>query len=80
MSAVYKKTLIITGLVLIVVGLVALFLPMFTFTSQEELIKLGPFHATSEVKKHFAINPLLGIGVTVLGFIVGILGLVWKKT
>jgi uncharacterized membrane protein len=48
------------GIVLIVVGGLALAYQGFDYTHQEKVLDLGPIHATAEEQKHVAIPPLLG--------------------
>jgi hypothetical protein len=57
------KPVAIVGLLLIVVGLLALAYQGFTYTSRETVLNLGPIHATADRDKTIALPPVLGIGV-----------------
>ena len=65
------KPLSILGLVLIVLGVLALVYQGVSYTSRETVIDLGPLHATAERQKTLPLPPALGIlavagGVAVL--------------
>ena len=55
------KPIAVVGLVLIVVGLVALVYQGITYTSRETVIDIGPLHATADREKTFPLPPVLGI-------------------
>jgi hypothetical protein len=57
------KPVAIVGLLLIVVGLLALAYQGFTYTSRETVLNLGPIHATADRDKTIALPPVFGIGV-----------------
>ena len=50
----------ITGIVLIVVGLIALALGGISYTTKEKVVDLGPIQATAERHKTVPLPPLLG--------------------
>ena len=55
------KPITVVGLVLIVVGLVALVYQGITYTSRETVIDIGPLHATADREKTCPLPPVLGI-------------------
>ena len=55
------KPMTLAGLVLLVLGLVALVYQGFTYTTRETVIDIGPIHATAEREKTFPLPPVLGI-------------------
>jgi hypothetical protein len=55
------KPMTLAGVVLIVVGLVALVYQGFTYTTRETVIDIGPIHATADREKTFPLPPVLGI-------------------
>jgi hypothetical protein len=62
------------GLVLVVLGVLALAYQGITYTRQERVLDIGPVHATTEKHERIPIPPLLGglvlaggIGVLLLG-------------
>lgn len=50
----------ITGIVLIVVGLISLALGGISYTTKEKVVDLGPIQATAERHKTIPLPPLLG--------------------
>jgi len=59
----------IIGILLIVLGLVALAYQGITYTKSEKVLEVGPITATKETKKTIPLRPVLG-GVALLGGIV----------
>jgi uncharacterized membrane protein len=59
----------IVGIILIVVGIVALIFQGITYTTREKVIDLGPIHATAEKKRTIPLPPVLG-GIALVGGIV----------
>jgi hypothetical protein len=60
------KPIIWVGILLIVLGGLALAYQGFTYTHQEKVLDLGPIHATREDQEHISIPPVLG-GLALLG-------------
>jgi hypothetical protein len=54
------------GILLIVLGGLALAYHGFTYTHQEKVLDLGPIHATAEKQEHVSIPPILG-GLALVG-------------
>jgi len=54
------KPIMFIGIVLIVLGVVALAYQGVTYTSREKIIDIGPIQATHETKKTIPLSPLLG--------------------
>jgi len=48
------------GILLIVLGALALAYQGFTYTHQEKVLDVGPIHATAEKQDHVSIPPILG--------------------
>ena len=63
------NTLKIVGIILIVLGVVALIFQGITYTTREKVIDLGPIEATAEQKKTIPLPPVLG-GIALVGGIV----------
>lgn len=59
----------IVGVVLIILGIIALVFQGITYTTHKDLIDVGPIHATREEKKTIPLPPLLG-GIAVVGGVV----------
>jgi hypothetical protein len=56
----------IAGIVLIVVGVIALAYGGISYTSEEEVLDIGPIEATAERTRRIPLPPVLG-GVAVAG-------------
>jgi hypothetical protein len=63
------------GVILIVLGLVALAYQGISYTTREKVIDIGPIEASKETKKTIPLPPVLGI-VAIAGGVV----LLLKKT
>lgn len=55
------------GIVLIVVGILALALPYITFTKKEKVLDIGPIEAVAEKQESVPISPIIGLVVLVAG-------------
>jgi uncharacterized membrane protein len=62
------------GILLIVIGGLALAYQGFDYTHQEKVLDVGPIHATAEEQKHVSIPPVLGGLVLVGGIALVIVG------
>ena len=69
------KPIAVVGLVLIVLGVVALAYQGFTYTSRETVIDIGPLHATADRQKTLPLPPVLGIAAVAGGVALLIVGL-----
>jgi hypothetical protein len=54
------------GILLVVLGALALAYQGFTYTRQEKVLDVGPIHATAERHERVSIPPLLG-GLALVG-------------
>lgn len=54
------------GLVLIVLGVLALAYQGFTYTKKEKVLDIGPIEATSETKEKVPLPPVVG-GLLIVG-------------
>lgn len=57
------------GIVLMVLGVLALAFGGFTYTTREKVIDLGSFQATAEKKKSVPIAPIAGIAALLGGVV-----------
>jgi hypothetical protein len=64
----------IVGVVLILLGVVALVYQGITYTSRETVVDIGPLHATADRQKTLALPPVLGIAVLAGGVVLLIAG------
>jgi drug/metabolite transporter (DMT)-like permease len=65
----------IVGVVLIVLGAVALVNQGITYTSRETVLDVGPLHATADRQKTLPLSPVLGIVAVVGGVVLVAAGL-----
>jgi hypothetical protein len=63
------KTTTLAGIVLILLGVVALAYQGITYTSRETVLDVGPLHATADRQRTIPLPPILG-GVALAGGIV----------
>ena len=62
------------GILLIILGGLALAYQGFNYTRQEKVIDLGPIHATAETQEHVSIPPVLGGLALVAGIVLLVYG------
>jgi len=55
------KPLAVAGVLLLVLGLMALVYQGISYTSRETIIDIGPLHATADQQKTLPIPPVVGI-------------------
>jgi len=72
------KPMILIGILLIVLGGLALAYQGFTYTRREKVLDVGPIHATADKQDHVSIPPVLGGLVLVGGIVLVFMGA--KKT
>ena len=60
------KPIIWVGILLIVLGGLALAYQGFNYTHRERVLDLGPIHATADEQEHVSIPPILG-GLALVG-------------
>ena len=63
------KSITILGIVLTVLGALALVYQGFNYTRQEKVFDMGPIHATREDREHVNLPPIIG-GLALAGGIV----------
>jgi hypothetical protein len=68
------KPLSLAGVVLIVLGLVALVYQGINYTSRETVIDIGPLHATADREKTLPLPPVLGIAAVAGGVVLLVAG------
>lgn len=68
------KTTTIAGILLILLGAVALMYQGITYTKSEKLLDLGPIHATTETQKTIPLPPVVGGLALVGGIVILVLG------
>jgi uncharacterized membrane protein len=63
------KSATLIGIVLVILGIVALAYQGFTYTKREKVLDVGPIHATRDENKHVSLPPVVG-GLALVGGIV----------
>jgi len=63
------KPIVLMGIVLVVLGVLALAYQGINYTRTEKLLDLGPIHATTETQKRIPLPPILG-GIALIGGVV----------
>ena len=63
------KTYTLTGIILIVIGIVALAYQGITYTTREKVVDIGPIQVTADKTKTVPLPPILG-GIALVGGIV----------
>jgi len=68
------KTNIVIGIILIVLGILALAYQGITYTTREKVIDLGPIQMTAEKEKTIPLPPLVGGIALIAGTVMLIMG------
>ena len=68
------KPIMLVGIILIVLGIVALAYRGITYTTQEEVAKIGPLEAKVEREKTIPLPPVLGGLALATGVVLVVLG------
>ncbi|MGA3280838.1 MAG: DUF3185 domain-containing protein [Smithella sp.] len=63
------KTYTIIGIILIVIGVIALAYQGITYTTREKVVDIGPIQMTADKTKTIPLPPIVG-GIALLGGIV----------
>jgi hypothetical protein len=63
------KTYTLTGIILIVIGIVALAYQGITYTTREKVVDLGPIQVTADKTRTLPLPPIVG-GIALVGGIV----------
>ena len=61
------KGMTLAGVVLLVLGLVALAVQGFSYKTEETVVDIGPIHATAETEKRVPIPPIAGAAAVLAG-------------
>jgi uncharacterized membrane protein YidH (DUF202 family) len=68
------KSTTLIGVVLVVIGILALAYQGFTYTSQKKVLDIGPIHATREENHTISLPPIIGVIALVGGVVVLVAG------
>ena len=62
------------GIVLIVVGVLALAVGGIRYTTREKVVDVGPIHATAEKHHSIPLSPIAGVAAVVGGIVLVVAG------
>jgi hypothetical protein len=68
------KPAMMLGILLVVLGGLALAYQGFSYTHQAKVLDVGPIHATAEEQKHVSVPPILGGLALVAGIVLVVAG------
>lgn len=68
------KPATLVGIVLIVLGVLALAYQSFTYTTREKIVDLGPIKASVDKQKTVPVSPILGAGALAAGVLLLVFG------
>jgi len=68
------KTYTLIGIILIVIGIVALAYQGITYTTKEKVVDIGPIQMTAEKTKTLPLPPIVGGGALVGGIVLLVMG------
>jgi hypothetical protein len=68
------KSITMLGILLAVLGVLALVYQGFSYTRQEKVIDIGPIHATADKQEHVPLPPIVGGLALVSGVILLMMG------
>ena len=68
------KTYTLTGIILIVIGIVALAYQGITYTTREKVVDIGPIQVTADKTKTLPLPPLVGAVALVGGIVLLVMG------
>jgi uncharacterized membrane protein len=68
------RPLALVGVLLVVLGIVALAVRGFSFTTQEKVLDVGPVHATADKEHDVYLYPAAGVAAIVIGGVLVVLG------
>jgi len=54
------KSITLLGILLVVLGVLALVYQGFSYTSREKVLDIGPIHATADTQERVPIPPIVG--------------------
>jgi hypothetical protein len=68
------KSLTVVGIVLVVLGVLALVYQGFNYTRRKDVLDIGPIHATADTQEHVPLPPIVGGLALVAGVAMLVMG------
>ena len=72
------KPIVVVGIILIIVGVIALAYQGITYTTREKVLDIGPIQATKKTEKTIPLPPIIGGAVLAVGIVLLVAGV--RKT
>ena len=69
------KPIVLIGIVLIVLGAIALAYQGITYTTHEKVLQIGPLEATKKTEKTIPLPPILGGAAVACGIVLVFVGI-----
>ncbi len=69
------KPLAIIGVILIIVGIVALAYQGISYTTKEKVLDIGPLKVETEKQKTIPLPPILGVAALAVGVVLVVVGM-----
>jgi hypothetical protein len=70
----HMKSITMLGILLAVLGVLALVYQGFSYTRQEKVVDIGPIHATADKQEHVPLPPIVGGLALVSGVVLLMIG------
>ena len=70
----HMKSLTVVGIVLVVLGVLALVYQGFNYTRRKDVLDVGPIHATADTQEHVPLPPIVGGLALVAGVALLVMG------
>jgi hypothetical protein len=68
------KSITILGILLVILGGLALVYQGFSYTRREKVLDIGPIHATADTQEHIPLPPIVGGLALAAGAVLLVLG------
>ncbi len=68
------KPVMLVGVILIILGVVALAYQGITYTTREKILQVGPIEATKKTEKTIPLPPILGGAALGVGIVLIVIG------
>ena len=68
------RTSTLTGIILVVIGIIAFAYQGITYTTREKVVDLGPLQVTADKTKTLPLPPLVGAAALVGGIVLLVMG------
>lgn len=70
----YMKSMTVLGILLAALGVLALVYQGFSYTRRENVLDIGPIHATADSREHVPLPPIVGGVALAAGVVLLVMG------